>query len=711
MSVIDTSHAKLICCMVLPMLLSGCMTGPIPYDHRNEQIRTKVEFDPNNAVLFATSPGESQAIVSSNEVMIQRHEWKESEFVVFPFPLLPNYIGSPKAENITPKGIYARWPSGATAEVKDGNLSYYSPSLKAEHPDRYNYNSRRLEYDKWIAGGGKTAQTVIVSARPESGMISFDGTNYYSSPLTGTCTFIYSEYEQTNKHENIYVKWPSGTTNYIDSVPIAKYGLEYGMQPRDERISVEHPYQSGKQYAYDCLASLKSRAIQPVIIQTKPASGLISFDGQKYISSPATNSWPFAFEEFEKGQKIVTVYAKWPSGVSNTIKYVPIETNYLFPIISHGTIKSASTSIKHPYIPASKQYEYDSLGLSGNDSSPPKVNPRWVGILFDSNPKGAKIYAGDILFGVAPVEIGAEFNYEQYVLGLFKSDVTAVWDSQAKKDEHVTFPIQPNMAIQPTGTHVFQRPVSAPGVEIDLVAEKRLVWKELISRGNPNATLSVTSDPDGATLYIEDKQAGQAPTKLSWGFIEEMFLCGSTTETIEVTARWPSGATKTYTHKANLNSHESYTFIRPIEFPKVEVDVQYALELAKLRENQRRAEADAYNASIDFQMRAAAARAQDEARAIEQQREIAQSIRESTERSREQSRQIERDRQASDQARREAAQKREYENQQLLNQQRDLAEKERANRVREQQERNKQTLDGMKALTDQLNRQYPVYNP
>ncbi len=50
-------------------------------------------------------------------------------------------------------------------------------------------------------------------------------------------------------------------------------------------------------------------------------------------------------------------------------------------------------------------------------------------------------------------------------------------------------------------------------------------------------------------------------------------------------------------------------------------------------------------------------------------------------------------------------------NEQIQLQERALDEQKRENQVREQQEKNRQTIEGMKTITEELHRQYPVYDP
>jgi hypothetical protein len=94
--------------------------------------------------------------------------------------------------------------------------------------------------------------------------------------------------------------------------------------------------------------------------------------------------------------------------------------------------------------------------------------------------------------------------------------------------------------------------------------------------------VSYGCDPVGATLYQNSNLSSvQCPTVLYYPITDDdekrgvMKLSG-------FTARWVSGASVSVSYiTADLNKHglrQSYNFIRPVDAPNIELDVQYAIE-------------------------------------------------------------------------------------------------------------------------------------
>ena len=500
-------------------LINGCMSGPIPYNQVTKQVSRRVTFSPDGAVLYASTPEAKSAIASSNEVLVVEKTWRESEFMLFPFPLIPNYTGMQRTEYTPPTGIYARWPSGATAHLEKGSFWRSLQQLSAEHPD--GYGSRRKRYDEWLSNQGVPIQTVHFSTMPPSGIISLDGTNFSHGTVTGSWSFTYSNYANTQKQVAVTAKWPSLVTPTIDSIPIANgnYLLER-KQPTVERVVISHPQ------------------------------------------------------------------------------------------------------------PSSKQYEYDALGTTGYRSSWDTSNPRWVGVTFQSNPRGASIYSGGKLMGKEPILLGSDFTYDDYVRGYVQWSISAVWESKAEKTELVTTSIRPNVSSQPRTNFVFHRPNINTGLDTDTLVEKRIIWKESYAKRPPESYLWVKSDPEGATLYIDGNNVGQAPSRLSWSFSETEFLSGMI-KSVPITARWPSGATSSFTHTIHMNTTNSYSYVRPADHPNNDIDVNYALEYAGLREIKRQQESRELSMWVERQR-------QDRMESEARSRESARLIQEQTDRLREQ---------------------------------------------------------------------------
>lgn len=512
--------------------------------------------------------------------------------MLFPLPLIPNYTGRRQSEYIPPTGIYARWPSGATAPVEKDSYWYSLQRLAAKHPDAY--GSRRKIYDTWLADGGIQKQTVLFSTKPPGGTLSLDGTNFASGTVTGTWAFTYSDFMNTSKSVTVHAQWPSGAKTQIATIPIStRDHLRDRQQPYDERVEIPHPS------------------------------------------------------------------------------------------------------------PSSKQYEYDALGTTGYRSSWDTSNPRWIGVTFQSSPRGASIYSGGKLMGKEPILLGSEFTYDDYVRGYVQWQVTAVWESQAEKVELVTTSIRPNVSSQPRTNFVFHRPNIKTGMDTDTLVEKRITWNESYAKSPPESHLWVKSDPEGATLYIDGNNVGQAPTRLSWSFTESEYISGMS-KSVPITARWPSGATSSFTHSIPMNTTNSYSYVRPSNHPNNEIDVNYALEYAGLREIKRQQESRELSMWLERQRQdrmEAEARSRESTRLLQEQTDR---LREQTERERYRQQDLARQRAEEQRLRDEANRRREYESQQLLLQQRMAAETERANRAREQAERNAQTMQSLQMLNQSI---------
>lgn len=100
-------------------------------------------------------------------------------------------------------------------------------------------------------------------------------------------------------------------------------------------------------------------------------------------------------------------------------------------------------------------------------------------------------------------------------------------------------------------------------------------------------SLSITyySDPPGASLYEDGKYMGQAPLTLRYN-LSDAALQNRVTKIKGLTARWVSGA-EAYLNltDVDLNSglQQSFTFVRPANYPGREMDVDYAVEINRQR--------------------------------------------------------------------------------------------------------------------------------
>lgn len=108
-------------------------------------------------------------------------------------------------------------------------------------------------------------------------------------------------------------------------------------------------------------------------------------------------------------------------------------------------------------------------------------------------------------------------------------------------------------------------------------------------------TVTISSDPVGATLYSGDRNWGYTPFRLKWDLGKRFFKDGrcSTTEPIKV--RWASGGEASLPALvlcAQQGKNQQFTFVRP-DSPGREIDALFAIELARLTQSRQQANAAA----------------------------------------------------------------------------------------------------------------------
>ena len=98
------------------------------------------------------------------------------------------------------------------------------------------------------------------------------------------------------------------------------------------------------------------------------------------------------------------------------------------------------------------------------------------------------------------------------------------------------------------------------------------------------------TDPDGAMLYLKDRQLGYAPQTLEaeWN---EKFITNGCLNIPGVSAFWKSGATTTLSSGRLCGGpgHYSQTILRPSDAPDLVQDVRFALDLQQVRASQEQA--------------------------------------------------------------------------------------------------------------------------
>jgi hypothetical protein len=97
---------------------------------------------------------------------------------------------------------------------------------------------------------------------------------------------------------------------------------------------------------------------------------------------------------------------------------------------------------------------------------------------------------------------------------------------------------------------------------------------------NCSAYLTVYSDPEYATIYINGQNYGRTPVELNYKINHEDKKLGHI-NIGEMNARWLSGAETSENIKLDLNKdgrYQAVTLKRPKEYPNIQLDVNYVQE-------------------------------------------------------------------------------------------------------------------------------------
>lgn len=511
--------------------------------------------------------------------------------------------------------------------------------------------------------------------------------------------------------DGLVAQWPTGV-----QVPIVISTGPY----ISVWLKAEHPYKYARftansnkyrLFEYDRWQGTAQNPIseQVVIFNTDPPAGYISIDGGSFVKCPVTNSWEFSMGEFLSNSKMVDVRAGWRSGavaVLTNINIAPdgIRTPYS---ISDDKPEAIRVTVSHPD-PKSLQHEYDewfshsSIWRSDAWWSPPMMD-----VLIDSSPAGAEIFREGKLLGIAPQRIREGIAYTNYEMGYAEIGISARWPSQAEESKTLKVPITHRKEKQDRVEFIIERPKHLPNIEIDQAKGREAEWAAKYATNPPTRQIYITSDPEGATIYRDNEHIGIAPANINVSITREMFL-KQDAKLVNITARWVSGATNERQFSVSCDSErQSHTFIRNPETPNLELDVNYAIGFRQVAEQKRAA---ATQETIQFYQVQAARQAQEQ-QELEATRSRLDAQRQANEKQRIETQRIDLERNRLQMEQEAASKRQRIAEDQSLFQERALAEQQRANQVREQQERNAQTLKGMQMLTDQLNKQYPAPAP
>lgn len=691
--------------VLVPLLMSSCYT--LRYDHTTKQRTISIETLPKGGILQSSNANTKHLIVSDNKLKINVAEWLEADMVLF---VLPNWWNKPASEIVPPTDIYVQWPSGARkkVELRKWNTSIFSETVS--HPgigiDASPHDEALYEYDRWIGDGGITTQQIVFTTSPAAEQINIDGKTYYGGSVTSSWPFTVREYLSSSKYVRVSARWPSGVETSINSIPIgrARYAFAYGGQPKIDSVSILHPSPSTAAYKYDEIAQSWPRGEDHVprpleiSIISDPEGATIYIDERNWGKAPLTINGSVSPQIYAAGYAVFPVRAVWPSKAETL-------TNVIAQI-SSNTVKQPKTTVV---------IQRPSEATGANDDIRHGREVKWereyskkapvITVTIDSDPAGAILSFDNIEVGSAPQQFRVELLKNEYINNIVPTKtVSARWSSGA------TMKTVFNLSSEP-GDYVgtVSRPSTHPNAKVDVAAA---AWNKLYSKSPPSQRIAITTDPDGATIYVEGRHHGNAPQTISIPISRAQYING-TDIPVTVSARWASGATADHQFSLSCEPVSSipFTFIRPTDAPNLELDIMYAIEHRNIGERARTA---ATQQSIMLNQQIIAEQAAREAREYQNSESIR--LRQDQQRQQIEQQRINRERADADRNRlyreQEAArEQKRLADQQLLLHQQSLAEQRRANQAREQQERNNATLNSMRMLTDQLNRQYQPSPP
>ena len=369
-----------------------------------------------------------------------------------------------------------------------------------------------------------------------------------------------SSYLQDKKYfvdGDVFARWPSGAESQL------YVGTDYtGGDDSIPPFTCSHPDPKGsRRREYDELA-YKGPLEQEIVFSAFPDSGVVSQNGKDY-KSELTNSYSFNYEDFMASSKWVTVFAKWPSGISTTNAKIPIcvkKNSYGF------EYNDKYVSLCHPNS-NSVHFLYDSM-------------PNTISVLeVDTDPSGAEIFCQGKSFGFSPVSLTQQVSFAEFCATSMIFDVSAIWKSGTKCQDKIVYDLHKG---EPKH-YIIKHPSESQSNEVDYIFAKEQTWERQYATNLPIKTLVLTSDPEGATIYDGEKQIGPCPALLTWAFTKVDYMSGSM-QTPTFTARWPSGATldRHFNLQFDNLTPETQTFIRPSTAPDKEIDVNYAIQLKQI---------------------------------------------------------------------------------------------------------------------------------
>jgi hypothetical protein len=147
------------------------------------------------------------------------------------------------------------------------------------------------------------------------------------------------------------------------------------------------------------------------------------------------------------------------------------------------------------------------------------------------------------------------------------------------------------------------RPLRAGVVALSLVVSA----VTLGAAGPKRLTLTVYSDPAGATIYQNDQVFGYAPTRLKYKVTKGFRAGKECARLIPLKVRWASGAEASIgdqTACPQNGGNQQITFVRPTGVDGREMDVLFAIQITSLMQqraaNEAAATAAAWDAIVPF---------------------------------------------------------------------------------------------------------------
>lgn len=304
-----------------------------------------------------------------------------------------------------------------------------------------------------------------------------------------------------------------------------------------------------------------------VVLRTQPAGATLYSGGTNLERCSNFVVKDLTEEEFARGSvSLVIPRSEWPSGASK-----PGET-IEFDFRKNGLHQQYV--ITHPD-KTGLRLEYDNMDSHRRS------------LLIESVPTGAEVVYKGAVIGKTPTTLHTnyplqDFHGDRICLG----SITIRWSSGA------TLVITNHyIKCQENSPHIMvKRPMNVPGIEQDMEIAAKYLWDSRFSGNPPALTITIKSDPSGATIYKGERNCGTAPSSFTHNITYEDFKAG---EIIfrGLSARWISGTVSTneaIMFRWQEQTHDEYTFIRPLNTTGIELDVRAAIEHERmLAENKR----------------------------------------------------------------------------------------------------------------------------